>query len=92
MTTASRLDRWVTARLLIVAGPSCSGKSELARRLQATLPQPWLFWEADRARPRLPRLDEFGHVVTEQQMFEGNLRSIRGYLDAGFNVIAELWI
>lgn len=80
------------ARLLLIAGASCSGKTELARRLQQMLPEPWLFWEADRMQPLFPRVDALVDDVTDEQMLQGNLRSIRAYVDAGFNVVAELWI
>lgn len=82
----------IVGRLLLLAGASCSGKTALARRLQETLPDPWLFWEADVMQPTFPRLLEFAGRVTEEQMLNANLRSVKAYVDASFNVIAELWL
>lgn len=77
--------------LILLAGPSCSGKSELGQALLPLLPKSWVLWEADRAQPRF----EAGDDVTdadEAMMLEGNLRSVRAYLEAGFDVIAELFV
>jgi chloramphenicol 3-O phosphotransferase len=42
------------AVVIILTGPSCSGKTSLARALQSRLPFPAVHAEADRMLPRLP--------------------------------------
>jgi hypothetical protein len=43
-------------------------------------------------QPAFPRRAGSGGPVTDDQMLSANLGSIRAYVDAGFNVIAELWL
>ncbi|MGH2759906.1 MAG: phosphotransferase-like protein [Actinomycetota bacterium] len=77
---------------MLLAGPSCSGKTELSRELQSSLPDRWLIWAADVSQPRFPGRDEFVTIEADLLMVGANLRSVRAYLESGFNVIVELFI
>lgn len=77
-------------KLLLIAGASCSGKTELALALQGALPGLWLVWKADRAQPLFPLVEEHQTIENEGRLTEANLRALRAYLDLGFSTIAEI--
>lgn len=92
--------------LVLLAGPSCSGKSSLGAGLRDELGLPWLFWEIDRVAPRLPTSaiiepDRVGHLseaevhqalALQDRLVEASLRAVGAYLGLGFSVIAELFL
>lgn len=77
-------------RAVLLTGPSASGKTTVAKRLQRLLREPWLFFEVDRTQPRLPPFDELVTIANEQRMVAANLRAARAYVDAGFNLLIEV--
>ncbi len=83
-----------TGKGLFLAGPSSAGKSSLARALQAALPEPWVLLQADTISDGYPRSrPEFVTIVLDRRLRTATMLAIRGFLDAGLNVIAEqgLW-
>ena len=78
-------------RALIITGPSGVGKTAVALHLQHTLEEPWLFYEVDRAQPRLPKdRPDFATIENERRMRRAVLGAARAYLDAGFSLIIEV--
>lgn len=80
------------SRLLLLAGPSCAGKTVLGNALRDSLPGNWLFWDEALSQPQVPNREDFITHENDLRMFEGNLRSIRAYVDSGFDVVAELYM
>ena len=77
-------------RALFLVGPSSAGKTALGHALVEFLPDPYLFFESDRFglwhpqnRPELVTL-EYEAVLTR-----GSALAVRGYLDAGVNLVVE---
>lgn len=87
-----RHSKEMTPNLIFLAGPSCSGKTDLAQELQRILPEPWVHWHADRCQPSFPDRQEFLTSENDRKMVEANLRAIRSYSEAGFKVLAEIFI
>lgn len=91
--------------MLFLAGPSCCGKTTLGLALIDRLGD-WLFWEVDRAQPRIPtsavlepdqvaRLSDDARsavLAAEWRMVEGNVGALSSYVRAGANVVAEIFL
>lgn len=77
------------ARVIVLTGPSCSGKTGLARALQSQLPFPAVHIEADQTFPRLPGAHP-GWVAEERHnaVVLAFHRSIAWAAD-GFNLIVD---
>jgi Chloramphenicol phosphotransferase-like protein len=78
------------ASVIVLTGPSCAGKTSLARALQSLLPFPAVHIEADRMFPVLPlahpRWDaEARHAAAVLAMH----RSIAAWAAGGFDLIAD---
>jgi chloramphenicol 3-O-phosphotransferase len=94
------------SKLVLLAGPSCTGKTTLGHAAKESMGLPWVFWEIDRIGPRLPasavirpeavatltptRLETA--LAMQDQLVEASLAAIRAYVDAGFSVFAEVFI
>jgi chloramphenicol 3-O-phosphotransferase len=78
----------MSAELIVLSGPSASGKTCVALELQRILGGRWLFWEGDKMQP--PVLWPGATVADDIAMTRANLRAIRAYVESGFSVIAEL--
>jgi chloramphenicol 3-O phosphotransferase len=77
-------------RAVFLVGPSSSGKTSIGRALVELLPDGHLFFEADRFgvsgptnRPDLVTLER------ERLVTRGTAMAVRGYLDAGVNLVVE---
>jgi len=85
----------MSGRALFLVGPSSSGKTTLGHALLATLPEPWLFYESDFTATFHSPADRFDLATVEMKlrMTYGTALALRGYLDAGFDLIIErsLW-
>lgn len=66
------------------------GKMTVARQLQDSLADAWLFYEVDRAQPRVPHRSEFATAHNDRRIRQVNLLAARTYLDAGFSLIIEI--
>jgi chloramphenicol 3-O phosphotransferase len=78
------------ARVIILTGPSCSGKTSLAQALQSQLPFPAAHIEADRIFPRLPQAHPLW--VAEERHNAIVLafhRSIATWAAEGFDLIVD---
>lgn len=78
------------ASVIVLTGPSCSGKTSLARALQSQLPFPVVLIEADRMFPHLPeghpRWDaEAGHDAAVRAFHQ----SIAAWAAGGFDLIVD---
>jgi chloramphenicol 3-O phosphotransferase len=78
------------AVVIILTGPSCSGKTSLARALQSRLPFPAVHAEADRMFPRLPA----GHRRWDAEERHDAVvlsfhRSIAAWAADGFDLIVD---
>lgn len=81
-------------KALFLVGPSSAGKTCLGHALLAALPDPYVFYEADAFGPWYPHHRAgFATMEMETRVTHGAALAIRGYLDAGVNVIVErsLW-
>jgi chloramphenicol 3-O phosphotransferase len=84
-----------TAKIIILHGPSSSGKSTLARALQDRIALPFWHVSIDHLRDSgtLPsariRSGEFPWRDLRDGFFEGFHRSLRAYAEAGNNLIVE---
>lgn len=82
-------------RIIILHGPSSSGKSTLARALQATIELPFWHVSIDHIRDAgtLPSAriasGEFSWPELREAFFEGFHRSVAAYAGAGNNLIVE---
>ena len=81
-------------RAIFLVGPSSAGKTSLGRELIEILPELYLFFETDRFglwHPR--RRPEFVTREHERAVTSGSALAVRGYLDAGVNLVVErdLW-
>jgi len=83
-----------SGRAIFLVGPSSAGKSSLGRALVELLPDPFMFFETDRCglrgpsgRPVLETLER------EELLTRGAAFAIRGYLEAGVDLVVEvgLW-
>ncbi len=93
MVPDSRQNRRVPdASALLVMGPVSSGKTSLCRAFQAMAAEPWLLWEADTCHPSFPfeRFPDHITVASDRALARGDLGAVHAYVEAGFNVIAEL--
>lgn len=81
-------------RAMFLVGPSSSGKSSLGRALVEVLPEPYMFYETDRLALHGPsNRPELLTPEGERLLTRGSAPAIRGYLDAGINLVIErdLW-
>jgi chloramphenicol 3-O phosphotransferase len=80
-------------RGVLLHGASSCGKSELARSLQAVLPEPWLFLDADTALSGYPHNHPRFVPEDNRRWAYAYLLMVRTLVDNGFGVIAEqiLW-
>ncbi|MBV6658160.1 MAG: AAA family ATPase [Devosiaceae bacterium] len=84
-----------TASIIFLHGPSSSGKSTIARALQATTEAPFWHISIDHLRDAgvLPseryRRKEFDWSADRPRFFEGYHRSLAAYTSAGNNLIVE---
>ena len=84
-------ERMVPPQCVLLAGPSSSGKSSLARAVQRTATRPWFFFEGDRLSGGFPSgRPEFVTLEWDRRVREGCARAARGFVEAGIDVIAEL--
>jgi len=85
----------MSGKILLLNGASSSGKTTLARALQAILPLPFWHYSIDHllAANVLPRTriesNEFPWSGLRQSFFEGFHRSVLSLADAGNNLIIE---
>jgi chloramphenicol 3-O phosphotransferase len=84
-----------TGSVIFLHGASSSGKSTIARRLQATIEQPFLHYSIDHLRDagvwpwdRI-RSGEITWTDIRSQYFDGFHRSLAGFVEAGNNIIVE---
>ncbi len=82
-------------KVIFLHGASSSGKSTIARRLQAAVERPFLHYSIDHLRDagvwpwdRFRRGD-FAWPDVRAQYFDGFHRSVAGFVEAGNNVILE---
>jgi chloramphenicol 3-O phosphotransferase len=84
-----------TAKVIILHGPSSSGKTTLARALQSKIELPFWHISIDHLRDSgvLPsariKSGEFAWRGMRAAFFEGFHRSLRAYAEAGNNLIVE---
>jgi chloramphenicol 3-O phosphotransferase len=84
-----------TAKIIFIHGASSSGKSTLARALQARLPEPFWHVSIDHLRDSgmLPlarfRRGEFDWKEHRSNFFDGFYRSVVAYASAGNNILLE---
>ena len=78
-------------RAVFLVGPSSAGKTSLGRALVELLPEPFLFFETDRCGLRGPTgRPELVTVERERTVTRGAAFAVRGYLDAGLDLVVEL--
>ncbi|MEX1009181.1 MAG: hypothetical protein WD271_15260 [Acidimicrobiia bacterium] len=81
-------------RALFLVVPSSAGKTSLGHALLNVLPDPYLFVEVDQWALHWP-LDrpEFATLAHQDRLDRGAALALRGYLDAGVDLIVEwgLW-
>lgn len=78
-------------RAIFLVGPSSAGKTSLGHALVDLLPDPFLFYETDRCGLRGPAgRPELVSLERERKVTKGAALAIRGYLDAGLDLIVEL--
>lgn len=82
----------MAGRALILTGPSGVGKTTVAILLQRILADPWLFYEVDRAQPRVPQRADFITTDNDRRIRRANLLATRAYLDSGFSTIIEQFL
>ena len=81
-------------RAIFLVGPSSAGKSSLGLALVELLPDPFMFFETDRCGLRGPRgRPELETQEREEVVTRGAAFAIRGYLEAGVDLVVEvgLW-
>jgi chloramphenicol 3-O phosphotransferase len=79
------------ARVLVLNGAPCSGKSTLARALQEELDDPWLYIDLDTFPARLPPFRSgrpTGDVI--RRMFTGHNAAVVAIVEAGNDIVLEL--
>jgi chloramphenicol 3-O phosphotransferase len=78
-------------RAVFLVGPSSAGKTSLGRALVELLPDPFLFFETDRCGLRGPTdRPDLVTVERERAVTRGAAFAVRGYLDAGLDLVVEL--
>lgn len=78
-------------RAIFLAGPSSAGKTSLGHALIERLPEPFLFYETDRCGLRGPTdRPELVTLERERKVTRGAALAIKGYLDAGLDLVVEL--
>ena len=83
------------AGIIFLHGPSSSGKSTLARALQAKLPKPFWHYSIDHLRDSgvlpMARISsgDFAWRDMRAEFFDGFHRSIAAFADAGNNLLVE---
>jgi chloramphenicol 3-O phosphotransferase len=78
------------ASVIILTGPSCAGKTSLARALQSRLPFPAVHIEADRMFPALPGAHPRWDAEARHEAVVLALhRSIAAWAAGGFDLIAD---
>ncbi len=86
----------VASRVILLNGASSSGKSSLARAIQAAQPEPFLRLSPDLLRPGIPPvLDDQGcHLpwwtTGRLKFFAGFVGAVAAMADAGNDLIVEL--
>ena len=80
-------------RAIFLVGPSSAGKSSLGKALVELLPDPFMFFETDRCGLRGPARPELETLEREEVLTRGVAFAIRGYLEAGVDLVVEvgLW-
>lgn len=80
-------------RAIFLVGPSSAGKSSLGKALVELLPDPFMFFETDRCGLRGPARPELETLEREEVLNRGAAFAIRGYLEAGVDLVVEvgLW-
>ncbi len=87
-------DDSAVGRALFLVGPSSTGKTTLGHELIERLPDPFILFEVDRFGGHLPRTrPELLTLELQDRMTRGGAMAVRGYLDAGVNLVVEwgLW-
>ncbi len=86
-------------KLILLNGASSAGKSTLCRALQAQLEEPFLQFSLDFlmfGAPVLPRRQQeggaFAWAAMRPRFFEGYFNGLRGWLDAGNNLVVDFII
>ena len=88
----------MTPQVIIISGPSASGKTTLAKTLQETLlPSVWLSFSVDTVIYSLPatvldrcNLENDWSGVDGQALFSGAVSSLRALVDSGNRVIFDV--
>ena len=78
-------------RAIFLVGPSSAGKSSLGKALVELLPDPFMFFETDRCGLRGPGgRPELETLEREEVVTRGAAFAIRGYLEAGVDLVVEV--
>ena len=85
----------MSAKIILLNGPSSAGKSTLAQALQAHLPEPFLrfsldvFFDGAVLPPRQGRGGDFDWAVMRPKLFEGFFDCLSALANAGNNLVVD---